>query len=48
MPSIDPPLRSADQRTGSHPAATNTPAVSTNHNSENGRNTFQPSRISWS
>ena len=41
-------LASCIQRCGSHPAAVNTPAVSTSQNSENGRNTFQPSRISWS
>ena len=33
---------------GSQPKATSTPAVSTSQTSENGRNTFQPSRISWS
>ena len=33
---------------GSHPKVTRTPAVSATQNSESGRNTFQPSRMSWS
>ena len=33
---------------GSQPKASSTPAVTTTQSSENGRNTFQPSRISWS
>ena len=33
---------------GSRSNATRKPAVSTTQSSEAGRNTFQPSRISWS
>ena len=33
---------------GHHPNAISAPAVITSHASDNGRNTFQPSRMSWS
>ena len=33
---------------GSQPKVTSTPAVSTTQNSDSGRKTFQPRRISWS
>ena len=33
---------------GNQSKATSAPAVSTTQSSENGRNTFQPSRINWS
>src|SRR5687768_175130 len=36
------------QRHGAHPNATSTPAVSATQKSDNGKKTFQPSRMSWS